>query len=195
MIRNYITDEEEKVLIFIVLVGFLGIISMLFASKITSQKNIAKVKKQISEDVIVKYDLNKVTFEELANIPEIGANLALDIVTKRDDSLFQNLTDLCNVRGVGKSKFEKIKKYFYRFEEKKNYIKTKKLNINIAKIDDLIKVKGISKNKASKIIALRNKSGGFKAMKNIEKIRGIGPKTVKRMESYFYAGEINERKN
>ncbi len=195
-LRNFITEEEERVLIFIILIGFIGIISISFREKVFSHKKNINLKVVKNENI--KYDLNKVTFEELANIPEIGPSLALNIVTKRDSFLFQNLTDLACIKGVGKDKFRKIEKYFYRLKktEKRKLSKSVKLiNINTAGIENLIRIKGISKKKAEKIIVLREKKGGFKSLKEIEKISGIGPKTIERLKSYFYAGEINGRKN
>lgn len=198
MLRNYITEEEERILIFIIMIGFLGILTLSFRGKILSQKKVQKLNKKTSQNLSVKYDLNKVTFEKLASIPEIGPNLALAIITKRDSSLFQNLTDLADVKGVGTNKFKVIKKFFYQFQKvnKDRSNKAKKLlDINTAKLADIVKIKGISKKKAEKIISLRKKIGGFKSLKRIEEISGIGPKTIKRLESYFYAGELNGKDN
>ena len=192
MLRNYITEEEERILIFIIMIGFLGILTLSFRGKILSQKKVQKLNKKTSQNLSVKYDLNKVTFEELASIPEIGPNLALAIITKRDSSLFQNLTDLADIKGVGTNKFKIIKKFFYQFQKMNTDKSNKeKIDINTAKIADIVKIKGISKKKAEKIISLRKKIGGFKSLKRIEEISGIGPKTIKRLESYFYAGELN----
>ncbi len=192
MLRNYITEEEERILIFIIMIGFLGILTLSFRGKILSQKKVQKLNKKTSQNLSVKYDLNKVTFEELASIPEIGPNLALAIITKRDSSLFQNLTDLADIKGVGTNKFKVIKKFFYQFQKMDTDKSNKeKIDINTAEIADIVKIKGISKKKAEKIISLRKKIGGFKSLKRIEEISGIGPKTIKRLESYFYAGELN----
>ena len=58
--------------------------------------------------------------------------------------------------------------------------KARLININYANSDTLIKLPGIGKTKAKRIIEFRKKNGKFKRISDIMKINGIGEKTFKK---------------
>lgn len=56
-------------------------------------------------------DINVASAEELAALPGIGEKTALNILSYREKfGNFKNVSDLMNVKGIGKAKFDKLKK-------------------------------------------------------------------------------------
>lgn len=59
-------------------------------------------------------DINKITLEELENIPGISENIAKAIINFREhNGEFIYIEDLIYVKGIGEKTFQKIKDYFY----------------------------------------------------------------------------------
>lgn len=59
-------------------------------------------------------NLNTAELDELSKLPGIGVKTAQNILDYRSESgRFKNVKDLLNVKGIGQSKFSKIKKYLY----------------------------------------------------------------------------------
>lgn len=58
----------------------------------------------------------------------------------------------------------------------------KKVNINVASLEELMTVSGIGKTKATAIIAYREKSGAFKKVEDLKNVDGIGEKTVEKLK-------------
>ena len=59
-------------------------------------------------------DINKITLEELENIPGISKNNAKAIINFREhNGEFMYIEDLIYVKGIGEKTFQKIKDYFY----------------------------------------------------------------------------------
>jgi len=69
-----------------------------------------------NEDEIIndtgKVSLNTATIEELLTLPNIGEAKAKDIIKYREEhGGFNNIEEIMNVKGIGKSTFEKLKDY------------------------------------------------------------------------------------
>ncbi len=58
-------------------------------------------------------------------------------------------------------------------------VKQKVVNLNNSSIDQLVSLKGIGHTKARAIIAYRKQIGGFKSIKQLSKVSGIGEKIIK----------------
>ena len=54
-------------------------------------------------------NINTASIEELSTLPGIGQSTAEKIVKYRKDHKFEKTSDLMEVKGIGKKKFEKIK--------------------------------------------------------------------------------------
>lgn len=66
------------------------------------------------EDVIKKYDLNQISYDDLIRIPNITETRALEIILyRRSHQKFNRVEDLMDVKGIGQATFDKIKVYFY----------------------------------------------------------------------------------
>ncbi len=195
-LNNFFTPEEEKIILFLVIFAFLGMIlnySGLIAFDRQDQE-MDSLKFLIKEDVQLQFDLLTVTQKELIKIPGIGSKRASDILSYRDDFGFLNLDELINVKGIGKATLLKIRKYFVEFGhpvEKAKILKKEfndkvetpvigKININNASIKELILLKGIGESKAKKIIEYRNANGDFKNIDQLLNVKGIGKKTLEK---------------
>ena len=62
----------------------------------------------------------------------------------------------------------------------------KSININTAGINDLIKLPGIGKKTAEKIIQLRNQRGKFKRLDELMDVKGIGEIKFSKIKDYLY---------
>ena len=59
------------------------------------------------------------------------------------------------------------------------------ININIASKEDFMALPYIGEVKAGLIVKLRNELGVFTSIKDLEKVKGIGPKTLARIEPFI----------
>lgn len=60
------------------------------------------------------------------------------------------------------------------------------VNLNSANQADLERIPGIGPAMASRIILERNRRGGFRTMEDLLKVRGIGRKTLAKLERYLF---------
>ena len=113
-LKNILTDEEQKILIFIIFFAVLG----LFMKYIGLEKEgefLSADSLVFEKDYEIKYDLNSATKDELITIPGIGEKKASDIISYRENSGFESKEDLMKVKGIGKATYKKIENYFYDF--------------------------------------------------------------------------------
>ena len=78
----------------------------------------AEVNKYLIKDIdnenikSYKVNINTASDKEFTNLPGIGPNLAQVILNYRNkNGSFENIQDIKNVKGIGKSKYLKIEKY------------------------------------------------------------------------------------
>lgn len=60
-----------------------------------------------------------------------------------------------------------------------------KLDINKAKLEELVKVKGIGPAKANRIITYRKQKGFFNNIKELTEVKGIGRKYLEKIKDYI----------
>ena len=64
-----------------------------------------------------------------------------------------------------------------------------KVNINSATVEQLQSVKGIASKTAEAIVAYRNEHGAFKKIDDLEHVKGIGEKSLKKFEDDLTVGK------
>ncbi len=62
----------------------------------------------------------------------------------------------------------------------------KSIDINTAGVEDLMKLPGIGKQTAGKIIELRNRKGSFKQINELLEVKGIGTIKLNKIESFIF---------
>jgi len=198
-ISNVLTDEETKILYFLVFTALFGYM-IKFTDLVSDNKGMTdEVKQTVTANVEVKFDLRTATKEELMMVRGIGEKKAEDILTYREQNGFKSLSDLMKIKGIGKATFEKIRGSFLEFGEiaiekdlkKEEFnkevedLEIVKININTATEEELLKVKGIGQVKAKEIVELRKIKGKFTAVEELLEVKGIGKKTLEKIAVYL----------
>jgi competence protein ComEA len=62
------------------------------------------------------------------------------------------------------------------------------LDLNQASVTELAQVPGITQTLAERIVAQRNRLGGFSKVEDIRAVKGIGPVTLKRLQPSLRVG-------
>lgn len=198
ILNNLITENEQKVLLFLVVFAFIGLAARYTFLSAQAEENQAD-SLDFDQDYEIKYDLTQATKEELITIPGIGEKRALDILAYRNENGFQQKKDLLNVKGIGAATYHKIAGYFEDFGDSVEILlaspamlesaQSELININTANLEELLKLKGIGPSKAEKIIALRQELGGFSSKEDLLKIKGIGLKTLDKFKDQIHLGD------
>lgn len=103
-----LTGEERKVILFLIIIGFIGV-GANFLMKLNAS---AKPLSYYSE-IIGKVDLNSAHNNLLISIPGVGVKLAQRIIDYRQEQGgFKDITDLKNIKGITNYRYEKIKDSF-----------------------------------------------------------------------------------
>lgn len=69
-------------------------------------------KKHVNE-IILKKNLNEISYEELIGIPYINEDKALEILMyRKQNNGFKSVNELIHIKGIGEKTLEKLKDYF-----------------------------------------------------------------------------------
>ena len=197
--RNYLTQSEEKLFLTILFVVALAIfannnsISRLYSQQVS----VDSLKKELQTPYEVKFDIRSATIQDLTQIKGIGIKTATNIIEYRDQHKIESNLELINIKGIGEKTLSLILPYLVVIKDststKPSTTTTNrtanKSDINSASITDLCKVKGIGEKRGQQIIALRNELKGFDRWEQLLQIKGIGKKTLAKIEVIFFIGK------
>lgn len=200
LLDKIMTKDEQKILLFIVIIGFIGVLSSAiphFATSKNAQLVADSLKTELAIPTELLFDINIVTVQQLASIKGIGQAKAEDMIAYRDANRPIKLDDLSNVRGIGAKTIEKLRPYFFDSEVNisvitattTQLIEIKKMNINDAKLSDLTRVKGIGEKKGEAIINFLQESGRIKNIDQLLEVKGVGTKILGDIKEHFYGDE------
>ncbi len=196
---KFLTRDEQKILLFLAVMGLLGLIIHISDLQGEAKTNSAdSIQVILNKDAELLYDINIVSALELQTIPGIGEKKAHAIVEYRDANKPIRVEDLIYVKGIGENSLENIKRYFSGSsgdstilvdspERKETNLAQK--NINEASMSDLMRVRGIGKVKAESITKHIETNGRIKKIDQITVVKGIGQKTLENIKEHFYADE------
>ncbi len=159
-------------------------------------------------------DLNSADQTELAQVPGVGPKMAEAVVDhRRVHGPFKSVDELRNVRGVGPVTFEKVRPHFRvgplptspaeitttsfyppapgsapgpkpaPAGVKKIQPGEPPINVNIASLEELQRLPGVGPVTAQAIITSRT-AAPFQTTNDLDKVKGIGPKTVEKLRPF-----------
>lgn len=130
-----------------------------------------------------KVNLNEADSATLRTLPDVGSSRAQAILEYRKQGhVFRNHEDLKKVKGIGKQRSSKLRKYVkYGEEYYEKPVSTEeiKINVNTASESRLKKLPGIGTVIAERIVNYRKHHGEFETYSDLDKVNGIGSATVK----------------
>ena len=177
-----LTSQEKNLTIFLLSTALIGSVIGIFRHNwlmspgiLLSPKNLPSYINEIEEENIITMHNVKVTTQlQKQDIEELNEK---NMLVETNDNISSNLvqeTQTSNV--VNKNKSDK----------KKSAQNTSGIiNINIASKEDFMKLPYIGDVKAERIIQLRNKIGKFVSIKDLERVKGIGPKIFTKIEPFI----------
>ena len=169
------------------------------ATKMTTAKvTTVREETETTEPVVLWFELNEASAEQLALLPGIGEKLAEEIVSYRSShGGFRNIEELMNVSGIGESKFAGIREFIYvtdpvydevipvsesvpdeeQPQDATEYIPTldeiAPLDLNTASKEELMLLPHVDETIAERIISFREQSGGFSDPYELLYIEGL----------------------
>lgn len=153
----------------------------------------------VTEPIVLWFDLNAASPEELALLPGIGEKLAAEIVNYRSaNGEFRNIEELMKVSGIGESKFEDVRAYIYVLDpvydedipepeevyqdeppvqEETEHIPTLEeiapIDLNTAVKEELMLLPYVDDVIAERILTFREQAGGFSHPYELLYIEGL----------------------
>lgn len=163
-----------------------------------------------TRDVVYRIDLNRASVDELAQLPGIGLITARRIVEDRTrHGPFRSVADLDRVRGIGTRTLERLRRWVFvaprtdgevppsTNDRRIEPVSERKLDINRATAEELDRLPRIGPVLAERIIAAR-KEQPFVSVDDLQRVPGIGPKTINTLRPYISVGshgsEVSNRK-
>ena len=179
---SMLTSQERGIIIFLLSTAAVGSIIGMFRHNWLSNPEILISPNNLPEVI------NALNEQEIIQKHNISISQSL-VINSTSTSFIEDIVD--NESIASKSKLSDVVPK-NTFKTKSNVIKksttqnpSRIININSASKDDFISLPYIGEVKAELIIQLRNEIGGFKSLNDLEKVKGIGPKTFLKMEPFI----------
>jgi len=178
-----LTSQEKNLTIFLLSTALIGSVVGIFRHNwlrspeiLLSPKNVPSyIKKIEEEDIIVKH--NAMIKYPLQNADTTVINDRNTVAHTEDNNSFKLVKAPMPNETANKTESINKKKITHNTSEI--------ININVASKEDFMKLPYIGEVKAERIIQLRNEIGAFISVKDLEKVKGIGPKTLAKIEQFL----------
>jgi competence ComEA-like helix-hairpin-helix protein len=179
---SLLTSQEKNLTIFLLSIALIGSVIGILRHNwlrnpeiLLSPKNLPSYINEIEEETIItthnakiKDQLQKAGIEEIIEkemLVETNNNVSLKLVQEIQSSNVVNKTE----------------------SDKKKITQNTSgiININIASKEDFMKLPYIGEVKAERIVRLRDEIGTFVSIKDLERVKGIGPKIFTKIEPFI----------
>ena len=129
-----------------------------------------------------KLNLNRANLSDIKTIPCLNPSLAKRIHSYiSEKKQISELKELLDVKGMTNKKLRELDKYATVMGGHAGSAAWgDKLDLNFAKVNELVELPGITQKLAEKIIEFRNSNGGFHSLDDLYEIPGLSEKTIKR---------------
>lgn len=152
-------------------------------------------------------NVNTASLEELEKLPGIGYTKAQALVNYRKaHGNFSSLQELLKVKGIGKATLNKIANFLVGFSEsskvsQENTLRSnaegekrvnaskKMVDINHASVEEISTLPYIGTVKAKAIVDYRKTHGFFKSVSELKNVKGIGTRTLEKIENLIEVRE------
>ena len=177
----FLTTQEKSLTIFLLSTALIGSAIGIFRHNwfknpeiLLSPRNLPPhIKKMEEENIINKHNILISEQSQLSNVPVINTNKISE-----KNNITNNKTIVNNIADNAMNKSESNKK-------KISHNPSGIININIASKEEIMALPYIGEVKAERIILLRSEIGAFVSIKDLEKVNGIGPKTLAKIEPFI----------
>jgi len=177
-----LTSQEKNLTIFLLSTALIGSVIGIFRHNLLrtpeillAPNNLPSYIKEIEKDNII---------EKHNTIIKERSQLANATVINTKSKIGNNNSNI-DLKSVQKITTDSVANKTESNKKKITQNPSEIININIASKEDFMTLPYIGEVKAGRIIQLRNELGTFISIKDLEKVKGIGPKTLARLEPFI----------
>ena len=132
-------------------------------------------------------DIDRASAEELTRLPRVGPALAQRIVADRGvHGPFGELRALDRVPGIGPVLLEALRPhagFSGSTARSRSQRQPPRIRVNTAPVEALTTLPGIGPARAAAIVETRRRDGPFRRVEDLQRVPGIGPRTVERLRN------------
>ena len=143
---------------------------------------------QATSTIFSPLNVNKTSARELEKLPGLGPTKAKAIIEYREkNGSFKTSTGLLKVKGIGKATLKKLSHFLTGFSTSTSLDDSSKglVDINHDGVQEIAFLPSIGPVKAKSIVEYRNSHGFFENVEELEKVKGIGPKTLAKIRNFI----------